>query len=372
MRIAQVSPLVESVPPQFYGGTERIVSYLTEELVRQGHDVTLYASGDSLTSARLRPMCDRALRLHCEGLIDPMAQHVLLLEHVMQEARDFDVIHFHLDYLPFSHIRRLGIPALTTLHGRLDIACLQPVFREFNEMHLVSISDSQRKPMPWAGWAATIHHGIPEDLYKQGDGRGGYLAFLGRISPEKRVDRAVEISQRAGMPLRIAAKIDAADKIYFEENIRDLLDSASVDFVGEICESEKDEFLGNARGLLFPIDWPEPFGLVIIEAMACGTPIVAFRGGAVEEIIEDGITGFVVSNIDEAVEAVSNLGAIDRSVCRARFEQRFSVSRMCRDYVSAYRRVQGYAASARKNGHFKHNLLPGAVLSDELTTTERK
>jgi glycosyltransferase involved in cell wall biosynthesis len=369
MKIAQVSPLVESVPPQLYGGTERIVSYLTEELVRQGHEVTLYASGDSLTAARLRPMCDRAIRLG-DSLADPVAHHMLLLERVVRETRNFDLVHFHLDYLPFSLIRRHAIPALTTLHGRLDLMGLPPLFREYSDMHLVSISDAQRKPMPWAGWAATVHHGIPEDLYQQGDGDGGYLAFLGRISPEKRVDRAIEISRQVGMPLRVAAKVDGADKTYFEENIRALLGDANVDFIGEIGEVEKNEFLGNARALLFPIDWPEPFGLVMIEAMACGTPVIAFRGGSVEEIIEDGITGFVVSDIDEAVKAVSNLDAIDRSVCRARFEERFSVSRMCRDYVRAYRHVlDTHAASAHKNGHFQHHL-SGALLSDELTSTE--
>ena len=371
MRIAQVSPLLESVPPQLYGGTERIVSYLTEELVRQGHEVTLFASGDSLTSARLRPMCDRALRLS-ESLADPVAHHILLLERVMREAHNFDVMHFHLDYLPFSLIRHHAIPAVTTLHGRLDASCLPPLFREYCDMRLVSISDAQRKPMPWAGWAATVHHGIPEDLYKQGNGDGGYLAFLGRISPEKRVDRAIEISRRVGMPLRVAAKIDGADKTYFEENIRTLLEDANVDFIGEIGEGEKNELLGNARALLFPIDWPEPFGLVMIEAMACGTPVIAFRGGSVEEIIEDGVTGFIVSDIEEAVKAVSSLDAIDRSVCRARFEQRFSVSRMCRDYVSTYRRVlDGHAASAHKNGHFQHNL-SGALSSDEFISTETK
>ena len=371
MRIAQVSPLLESVPPQLYGGTERIVSYLTEELVRQGHDVTLYASADSLTSARLRPMCDRALRLG-DSLADPVAHHLLLLERVMREADTFDIVHFHLDYLPFSYIRHLGIPALTTLHGRLDASGLSPLFREYCDMHLVSISDAQRKPMPWASWTATVHHGIPEHLYKQGDGKGGYLAFLGRISREKRVDRAIEISRRVGIPLRVAAKIDTADKTYYEESVRDLLCDSNVVFIGEIGEREKDDFLGNARALLFPIDWPEPFGLVIIEAMACGTPIIAFRGGSVEEIIEDGVTGFVVSNIEEAVEAVSNLDAIDRSVCRARFEKRFGVSRMCHDYVSTYRRVLGHTASIHMNGHFKRHL-PGALSSDELTaTTERE
>lgn len=370
MRIAQVSPLYESVPPQLYGGTERIVSYLTEELVREGHDVTLYASGDSMTAARLRPVLDRALRLSSGPLTDPMAHHILLLEEVFREAHEFDIVHFHLDYLPFSLIRRLKVPAITTLHGRLDTPDLQPLFREFSDMHLISISDAQRAPVPWAGWWTTVHHGIPEDLYSPGDGGGNYLAFLGRISPEKRVDRAIEIARRVGMPLRVAAKVDTADRAYFEGDIRALLSDANVEFVGEIGEQTKNEFLGRARCLLFPIDWPEPFGLVMIEAMACGTPVIAFRGGSVEEIIEDGVTGFIVNDIDEAVRAVEHLDAIDRLKCRARFEQRFSVGRMCRDYVSAYRRLlDRHMASPQQNGHFQR-YLRGELLSNVLANTE--
>lgn len=339
MKIAQVAPLDESVPPRFYGGTERIVSYLTEELVRDGHDVTLFASGDSMTSARLRPMCDRALRLHRGALTDPLAHHMLLLERVIEEARNFDIVHFHLNYLPFSFIRRFRIPAVTTLHGRLDIPDLKPIFWGFKDMHLISISDAQRIPLPWAGWLATVHHGLPENLYRMGKGDGGYLAFLGRISPEKRVDRAIEIARQVKMPLRVAAKVDSADKAYYEGSVRGLLKGADVEFVGEIGEQDKNEFLGKASALLFPIDWPEPFGLVMIEALACGTPVIAFRGGSVEEIIEDGATGFVVGSVDEAADAVSRLDTIDRSVCRVLFEQRFSVGRMCRDYVNAYRRI---------------------------------
>src|SRR5579862_2396039 len=289
MRIAQVAPLHESVPPRLYGGTERIVSYITEELVREGHDVTLFASGDSVTRARLVPMCDRALRLHCGSLRDPLAHHLLMLERVMDEAHNFDIIHFHLDYLPFSSIRRFQFPAVTTLHGRLDIPDLAPIFQYFRDMHLISISDAQRIPLPWARWANTVYHGLPERLYRKGNGDGNYLAFLGRISPEKRVDRAIEISRGAGLPLRIAAKVDAADKEYFEANIRGMLRDSDVEFVGEIGDREKNKFLGNARALLFPIDWPEPFGLVMIEALACGTPVIAFRGGSVAEIVEDGV-----------------------------------------------------------------------------------
>ena len=369
MKIAQVAPLHESVPPRLYGGTERIVSYLTEELVRQGHDVTLFASGDSVTSAMLRPMCDRALRLHCGPLTDGLAHHVLELERVMEEVEDFDIVHFHLDYMPFSLIRHFQIPAVTTLHGRLDIPDLQPVFRHFRDMNLISISDAQRNPMPWASWTATVHHGLPEELYDAGSGEGGYLAFLGRISPEKRVDRAIEIARCAGMPLRIAAKVDAADKLYFDKNIRHLLRGSDVEFIGEIGELDKREFLGNARALLFPIDWPEPFGLVMIEAMACGTPVIAFRAGSVEEIVEDGINGFVVSDIDNAVEAVKKLDAIDRSECRTRFEERFSAERMGRDYVRAYRHVMANRNSSRRSLLLPQSLL-GESVSDVLANTE--
>jgi glycosyltransferase involved in cell wall biosynthesis len=364
MKIAQVAPLHESVPPRLYGGTERIVSYLTEELVRQGHDVTLFASADSITSARLRPMCDRALRLSCGVLSDPLARHVLLLEQVMEEARNFDVFHFHLDYLPFSLIRRFRLPAITTLHGRLDYPDLAPLFKFFRDMHLISISDAQRSPLPWANWVSTVHHGLPESLYRMGDGDGGYLAFLGRISPEKGIERAVKICRHLGVPLRAAAKIDTADKTYFEENVRDLLRGTDVEFVGEIGEQDKNEFLGNARALLFPINWPEPFGLVMIEALACGTPVIAFRSGSVEEVIEDGVTGFIVSSVEEACDAVTKLDAIDRSVCRLRFEQRFSASRMCREYVRAYRRVLGHSRASLEHPRTLQKALAGDAISD--------
>ncbi len=339
MRIAQVSPLYESVPPRLYGGTERVVSYLTEELVRQGHDVTLFASGDSLTSARLRPICEKSLRLTGCATIGGLAHHLYLLEKVLQAADDFDIIHFHLDYLPFSLIRSYDLPAVTTLHGRLDIPDLQPLFREFDDMNLISISSAQRAPLSWVDWLETVHHGLPLSLYKPSVRQGKYLAFLGRISPEKRVDRAIAIAKHVGMPLRIAAKVDVADREYFETEIRGLLDDPLIEFVGEIGESEKGDFLRDASALLFPIDWPEPFGLVMIEAMACGTPVIAFRGGSVVEIIEDGVNGFVVDTLDEAVEAAQNLQAIDRRLCRRAFERRFSVQRMCSDYVRAYTRV---------------------------------
>jgi glycosyltransferase involved in cell wall biosynthesis len=339
MKIAQVAPLYESVPPQLYGGTERVVSYLTEELVRQGHEVTLFASGDSTTAARLRPGCERALRLQGGALTAPLAHHIYLVERVAQEAPRFDVLHFHLDYLPFSQLRRIDVPAVTTLHGRLDIPDLHPLFREFHDMNLISISQAQRKFMPWASWRATVHHGLPEDLYSAHSAPGKYLAFLGRISPEKRVDRAIEIARRVGLPLRIAAKVDPADQEYFDNEIRKLLDSPGVEFLGEIGEQQKQQFLSNALALLFPIDWPEPFGLVMIEAAACGTPVIAFRSGSVEEVIEDGVSGFIVDSVEQATKAVRNIASISRTQCRAVFEQRFSAHRMAKDYLRAYRQI---------------------------------
>jgi glycosyltransferase involved in cell wall biosynthesis len=340
MRIAQVAPLWESVPPKLYGGTERIVSYLTEELVRQGHDVTLFASGDSVTTADLRPVCEQSLRTRKKGLMDPCALHVHMIEMVANQAQDFDVVHYHTDYLHFPSTRRQPVATVTTLHGRLDIPDLLPLFREFNEMNLVSISDAQRKPMRWANWVATVHHGIPMRSFTPREQLGGYLAFLGRISPEKGVAQAIEIATRAEMPIRIAAKIDAADREYFEAEIRKLFDHPLVEFIGEIGEKEKSAFLGNARALLFPIDWPEPFGLVMIEAMACGTPVIAYRRGSVPEIVVEGVTGFLVDGLADAVRAVQRAGKFDRGICRRVAEQRFGVERMCRDYLSAYERMQ--------------------------------
>lgn len=336
MRIAQVAPLYESVPPRLYGGTERVVSYMTEELVREGHDVTLFASGDSRTRAKLRAACPRALRLEGKQITDPLAYHIKMLEMVAKEAGDFDVVHFHVDYLHFPSTRRQKLCSVTTMHGRLDIPDVHPVYREFSEMPLVSISDAQREPMPWANWLATVHHGLPEDLYTAHEQTGKYLAFLGRISPEKRVDRAIEIARRAELPLKIAAKVDTADKDYFEANIRALLNEPLVEYVGEIGEGDKQEFLGNARALLFPIDWPEPFGLVMVEAMACGTPVIAYNRGSVPEIIDEGVSGYVVEDVDEAVRAVARTSSLDRRMCRQAFEERFSAARMCRDYVAAY------------------------------------
>jgi glycosyltransferase involved in cell wall biosynthesis len=340
MRIAQVSPLYESVPPQQYGGTERVVSYLTEELVRQGHEVTLFASGDSSTGARLVACCPRALRTD-SGCDDPMVHHFLMLEKVFHRASEFDLIHFHIDYLHFPLSRWRDLAQITTLHGRLDIPDLVMLYGEFSEMPLISISDAQRRPIPSAVWLGTVYHGLPEDLFSFHGAPGNYLAFLGRISPEKRVDRAIEIAKRSGMPLKIAAKIDKVDKEYFEAVIKPLLDHRLVEFVGEIGGQEKEEFLGNAYAVLFPIDWPEPFGLVMIEAMACGTPVIAWRHGSVPEVMKDGVTGFIVEDLDEAVQAIEKLASFDRRKCRQVFERRFTADRMASDYVSIYQQFVG-------------------------------
>ncbi len=338
MRIAQVAPLYESVPPKYYGGTERVVSYLTEELVRQGHEVTLFASGDSETKARLVAACRRSLRLdkHC---IDHLAHHTVMLERVFQQAQEFDIVHFHVDYLHFSMSRRQQITHVTTLHGRLDIPDLFPLYQEFRDMPVISISNVQREPLPWANWQATVYHGIPADMYRFHEEPGRYLAFLGRISPEKRVDRAIEIAKRVQIPLKIAAKVDPVDKRYFKREIEPLLGDPLVEHVGEIGDGEKNEFLGNAYALLLPIDWPEPFGLVIIEAMACGTPVIAYRGGAVPEVMEEGHTGFIVEALEDAVEAVRRVPKLSRKRCREVFEQRFTATRMANDYVRVYERL---------------------------------
>ena len=338
MRIAQVAPLYESVPPKYYGGTERVVSYLTEELVRQGHEVTLFASGDSETNARLVAACRRSLRLD-KRYQGEMAHHFVMLERVFQRAAEFDIIHFHVDYLHFPLSRREAVTQVTTLHGRLDIPDLVPLYQEFREMPVISISNAQREPLPWANWQATVYHGLPADIYRFHPEPGSYLAFLGRISPEKRVDRAIEIATRVGMPLKIAAKIDRVDQDYFESEIAPLLSHSLVEFVGEIDDGEKDEFLGNAHALLFPIDWPEPFGLVMIEAMACGTPVVAYRGGAVPELVEQDKTGFIVEGLEDAVEAVRRVAQLSRKRCREVFERRFTATRMAHDYVQQFERL---------------------------------
>ncbi|RME34170.1 MAG: glycosyltransferase family 4 protein [Deltaproteobacteria bacterium] len=342
MKIAQVSPLYESVPPRLYGGTERVVSWLTEELVRQGHDVTLFASGDSVTSAKLVPCASEALRL--AGCREPLAHHLLMLEEVARRLEEFDIVHYHVDYLHFPLSRRSNVPQLTTLHGRLDSPELAPLFREYRDMPLVSISNAQRRPLPFANWTGTVYHGLPTDQFRLNPDGGGYLAFLGRISPEKRPDRAIEIAKRSGLPLKIAAKVDRADQEYFEREIKPLLSHPLVEFIGEINDADKQDFLGQALALLFPIDWPEPFGLVMIEAMACGTPVVAWRCGSVPEVMENGVTGFVVASLEEAVQAVKRVEKLDRRVCRAVFERRFSSRRMAEDYVLLYRRLLGHSA----------------------------
>jgi glycosyltransferase involved in cell wall biosynthesis len=338
MRIAQVAPLYESVPPRFYGGTERVVCWLTEKLVSLGHDVTLFASGDSVTTARLVPACKKALRLDSE-CIDPLPHHLLMLEQVFGQADDFDLIHFHIDYLHFSRVRREQIPSVTTLHGRLDIPDLVPLYREFTELPLISISEAQRKPLPWVHWIGTVHHGMPADSLCLRRESGQYLAFLGRVSPEKGLDRAIEIAIRSGVNLKIAAKVDRVDRGYFEEKIKPALKHPLIEFIGEIGNSDKQEFLGNAAALLFPIQWPEPFGLVMIEAMACGTPIIAYPFGSVPEIVIPGVSGFLVTNIQEAVRAVKKIVEVDRLECRRHFELNFSDERMARDYLRLYQQL---------------------------------
>ena len=362
MRIAQVSPLYESVPPKLYGGTERVVSFLTEALVDLGHDVTLFASGDSQTRARLVAGAPRALRLN-RGCQDPIAHHLNMLERVFERAGEFDVIHFHVDYFGLPLARRHGVPYVTTQHGRMDIPDLEPLYRTFGEAPLVSISDAQRAPLPFASWLATVYHGLPRDLLSFHPGPGRYLAFLGRISPEKRVDRAIDIARRLDMPLKIAAKIDKADREYYEAEIAPLFADPHVEFVGEIGEDEKDAFLGDAAALIFPIDWPEPFGLVMIEAMACGTPVVAFRCGSVPEVMRDGVSGFVVDTVDEAVEATARAVQLPRAVCRAYFEERFLAQRMAQDYVDVYRAA--VAASGRPNAGGRAALSIAALTQDD-------
>jgi glycosyltransferase involved in cell wall biosynthesis len=336
MRIAQVAPLAEAVPPRLYGGTERVVSWLTEELVRHGHDVTLFASGDSRTAAKLVPCCETGLRL--AGFSDHTASLLVMLDEVRRRAREFDVIHFHTDLLQYPLFKDIANKCVTTLHGRLDLPDFHPIYRAYPQMGFVSISDSQRAPMPPVNWRATVHHGLPPSLIPAGSG-GGYLAFLGRISPEKRPDRAIEIAKRAGVPLKIAAKVDRQDQRYFDRIIKPLLDHPLIEFVGEVDDGGKRDFLGDALALLFPIDWPEPFGLVMIEAMSCGTPLIAWRSGSVPEIVEDGVSGIVVESIEDAVRAVDRVQHMDRSHVRHAFEQRFTAARMSEAYVRVYERL---------------------------------
>jgi len=337
LRIAQVSPLFESVPPRAYGGTERVVAYLTEELVARGHDVTLFASGDSRTCARLVPCCPRALR--AAGVQDGMPAHLAMIDEVCQRASQFDIVHFHVDYLHFPITSRESFAHVTTLHGRLDLPDIEPIYSRFRHVPVVSISRAQRAPLPYVAWQATVHHGLPDAMYRANRRGGDYLVFLGRISPEKRVDRAIEIARRAGRKLVIAAKLDRSDRDYYREKIEPLMKQPHVEYVGEIDERGKQELLAGALALVFPIDWPEPFGLVMIEALACGTPVIAWRCGSVPEVIDQGVTGFVCDDLVSAVAAVDQVGSLSRETCRRVFEDRFSAPRMAEDYIEVYRRL---------------------------------
>jgi glycosyltransferase involved in cell wall biosynthesis len=336
MRIAQIAPLTEAIPPKLYGGTERVVHWLTEELVALGHDITLYASGDSCTSARLEAPWPKALRF--DGSIrDPNALHMLMLERVRQSASEFDFLHFHLDDYPFSLFSRQPTPFVTTLHGRLDLPEHQPVFTTFSSIPVISISDAQRRPVPQAGWLRTIHHGLPEKLLTPQPVKQQYFAFLGRIAPEKGVDRAIRIAQQCGAPLKIAAKVDKVDREYYDEKIQPLIDGRDIEYIGEITDQQKSAFLSGAMALLVPIDWPEPFGLVMIEAMACGTPVIAFNRGSVPEVVDNGLTGFIVEDEKGAIGAIYRLSELSRAKIRQRFEERFTARRMAQDYLAVYR-----------------------------------
>jgi glycosyltransferase involved in cell wall biosynthesis len=338
LRIAQVSPLIETVPPECYGGTERIVSYLTEELVRVGVHVTLFASGGSVTAARLVAVSETSLRADAE-IKDPLTRNIIEIEEVFKRGEEFDLIHFHDGYVHFPLVRRQLIPTVTTVHGRMDLPDLVPIFQEFRDMPLVSISDNQRTPLPFANWVGTVPHGLPEDLYSFRPDPEDYFVFIGRICQEKRPDRAIELAKRIGMPLKIAAKVDKADEEYFEAQIKPLLNDSLIEFVGEVNEAQKNVLLGGAKALLFPIDWPEPFGLVMIESLACGTPVLAFECGSVPEVLAHGKTAFVVRSMDEAEKALRQIGTLSRQACRQEFEQRFTVERMAQRYLHIYEQL---------------------------------
>jgi glycosyltransferase involved in cell wall biosynthesis len=371
MKIAQIAPLYESVPPKYYGGTERVVSYLTEELVRQGNDVTLFASGDSKTAAKLVRCCDMALRLN-PTFLDPLPFHVIMLEEVRRRAEEFDVLHFHIDFLHGPLVRDFARRTVTTLHGRLDLPNVVPFYHVFRELPLVAVSGDQRNYLHSANWLGTIHHGLPRDLLPfQPKASGGYLAFLGRIAPEKRPDRAIEIAVKAGMPLKIAAKVDRVDQAYWDEKIHPLIRAnANVEYLGEIAEHEKANFLGQATALVFPVDWPEPFGLVMIEAMACGTPVIAFRCGSVPEVVENGVSGFVVESVKQAATVVKRVASLDRAKVRAAFEQRFTIERTANDYLEKYRELTASGslstrfrtASEKRKRDTEESLAPGLPL----------
>ena len=336
MKIAQVAPLYEAVPPKLYGGTERVVAHLTDALVDLGHEVTLFSSADAQTRAELIPVRDQAIRLDPAPLKSDLAAHLTMLNEVRRRQDQFDIIHFHTDMIHFPLFEPIAARTVTTLHGRLDLKDLPGVYRRWPKYPLVSISNSQRAALPFANWVGTVYHGMPEAQYIFNDKPRGYLAFLGRISPEKGPDRAIAIAKRVGMPLKIAAKVDAADATYFENEIRPLLDDPLIEFIGEIGDDRKSEFLGGAEALLFPIQWPEPFGLVMIEAMACGTPVVGYRHGSAVEVIDDGVTGFLVDSEDEAVAAVARAATLDRREVRRRFARRFSATAMARGYLDLY------------------------------------
>jgi glycosyltransferase involved in cell wall biosynthesis len=356
MKIAQIAPLIESVPPRLYGGTERVVSYLTEELVRLGHEVTLFASGDSLTSANLVPCVPRALRLDNQAH-DSVPHYMLMLDQVRQQAHNFDILHFHIDFFPFPLFRSIARRTITTLHGRQDLPDLKPFYAAFDYMPIVSISNSQRVAIPDANFAATVYHGLPLKMHTPTyDPRGGYVAFLGRISPEKGPERAIQIARSFGVPLKIAAKVDTVDERYFRECVEPLLAGGGVEFIGEINELQKTRFLGEALALLFPIDWPEPFGLTMIEAMACGTPVLAFRRGSVTEIIDDGVTGVIVEGVTDAAAAMPRVLRLDRRAVRRRFEERFSAELMAKNYAALYRSML-----ARSPALLPEHVLPGAA-----------
>ncbi len=367
MKIAQVAPLYESVPPKLYGGTERVVHYLTEELIRQGHDVTLFASGDSVTHAKLVASIPEALRLRKKES-DPIAAHLVMLQNVIERVNEFDVIHFHIDYLHFPFSQLLSTCHLTTLHGNLEFPELQSVYHTFSKQPVVSISNSQRKPLPQANWVGTVYHGLPVDLLSLGEGKGNYLAFLGRISPEKGLEKAIEWAKASKIKLKIAAKVDEADKKYFETEIRHLLNDPLIEFVGEINEKEKKNFLGNAEALLFPVDWNEPFGMVMIEAMACGTPVIAIERGSVPEVIDNGKTGFIVKSTSEAIEAIHDLSNFSRAEVRRVFENRFTAERMTKGYVKLYMQL-----NEKRNKELSSSNLRGGAISirNEKTFTNK-
>lgn len=339
MRIAQIAPLIESVPPKLYGGTERVISWLTEELVKLGHDVTLFASGDSTTNSRLIGCHPRAIRLDANAFVDPTAHHLLMLERINEMATSFDIIHFHFGYLHLPYTRLLKTAHLTTLHDRLDFVHFAPFYTAFPKVPVVSISDAQRKPLPWLNWIETIYHGLPENQYSLQENPGDYLLFVGRICPEKRVDRAIEIALRAGRKLVIAAKVDKVDADYYESAIKPLLKSSQVEYIGEVSDKEKNELFGNAYALIHAIEFPEPFGLTMIESLACGTPVIAFRHGSIPEVIEDGVTGFVCDDVNAAVTAVASIEKLTRKRCRARFVERFTAERMAKNYISVYQAI---------------------------------